>query len=498
MTFQPQKDNLIKTFEENIQANIESISLNETSIIESQEIIDNFTPFCEDIDKKILTIRNNINSIKSEIVQIYKQSFSVGCGTTLGATQIYPDTSVDYFYNISYVEYNGDEPYEKLYQDLNSFNVGFGTFLVYTEDNSSVTGLGSAYSNTQLCYKFPCNSAICESYNSQIQQKNLEILGLRNQLIDLIPSVNSLKTERITYQIRRWADNHTISLCRQENERLSIAIRVLNGYETQTDLDDNNIAINIVTDGLLLNLDASNLNSYPGFGDTWFDISGNGNHATRTNNAGFGGQVAYNSAGYFDYSVNTPDGIGGGTALSGNGFTMSNVVVPTTGGFSLSAFIRRNTSVKAGGDRETIFSNTADEYGWRFGIYTNSNGDALGSLYYLIGGDGGVGYQEGSLGGNTLLDGNWHMITAVFDRAATLGSYTVYGYIDGVASGSETISAGAAGNVAFPTFLPGVGYRGCCDVFAGQIATVSAYNRVLTAAEIQQNYNALKGRFGLT
>jgi len=252
----------------------------------------------------------------------------------------------------------------------------------------------------------------------------------------------------------------------------------------------------IITDGLVLALDAGNTKSYPGSGDTWFDLSGNGNHATRTDNAGFGGQVAYNSAGYFDYSVNTPDGIGGGTALSGNGFTMSNVVVPTTGGFSLSAFIRRDTSVKAGGDRETIFSNTTDQGGWRFGIYTNSsNGGALGSLYYLIGGDGGVGYQEGSLGGNTLLDGNWHMITAVFDRAATLGSYTVYGYIDGVASGSETISAGAAGNVAFPTFLPGVGYRGCCDVFAGQIATVSAYNRVLTAAEIQQNYLATKSRY---
>ena len=33
--------------------------------------------------------------------------------------------------------------------------------------------------------------------------------------------------------------------------------------------------------------------------------------------------------------------------------------------------------------------------------------------------------------------------------------------------------------------------------FDGNISNVSAYNRVLTAAEVKQNYDALKGRFGL-
>ena len=35
----------------------------------------------------------------------------------------------------------------------------------------------------------------------------------------------------------------------------------------------------IATDGLLLCLDAANIKSYPGTGNTWFDISGNGRNA---------------------------------------------------------------------------------------------------------------------------------------------------------------------------------------------------------------------------
>ena len=36
----------------------------------------------------------------------------------------------------------------------------------------------------------------------------------------------------------------------------------------------------IVTDGLVLHLDAANRKSYPGSGSTWYDLSGNGNNGT--------------------------------------------------------------------------------------------------------------------------------------------------------------------------------------------------------------------------
>lgn len=246
----------------------------------------------------------------------------------------------------------------------------------------------------------------------------------------------------------------------------------------------------IINDGLILCLDAGNTKSYSGTGDTWNDLSGNGYNATRTNNAGYGGQVTFDSSGFFDFSVNSPASSAGATA--GNGFTVPHTLIPTSGNFSLISFVRRNTSVKAFGDRETIFSQTGNAEGWRFGMSGNA-------IYYLIGGSGGVGYQEGGLGGTNLSNGNWHMMAAVFDRAGVFGSYKVYGYVDGVASGEATITAGAGGNTPFSygSQLPGVGYNGCCDVFAGQIASVFAYNKALTATEISQNFNALRGRFGI-
>ena len=40
---------------------------------------------------------------------------------------------------------------------------------------------------------------------------------------------------------------------------------------------------NIITDGLVLALDAASPRSYPGTGTTWYDLSGNGNNGTNSN-----------------------------------------------------------------------------------------------------------------------------------------------------------------------------------------------------------------------
>ena len=47
---------------------------------------------------------------------------------------------------------------------------------------------------------------------------------------------------------------------------------------------------NIVTNGLVLFLDANNTNSYPGSGTSWYDLSGNGNTGTLTNGPTFSGE----------------------------------------------------------------------------------------------------------------------------------------------------------------------------------------------------------------
>ena len=183
------------------------------------------------------------------------------------------------------------------------------------------------------------------------------------------------------------------------------------------------------------------------------------------------------------------NGIRYNNSLNGNGFSLSSVTVPTTGGFSISAFIKRDTGDRELSEIETIFSNGIGD-GWFFGINTSGN------LYYGISGASGVGSQEGSLGGS-VADASWHMVTVVFDRAADLGSYKVYGYVDGVESGSATITAGAGGNVAFSSNAPGVGYSGFYDVFGGEISNIYSWNRVLTASEVLENFGALRRRYSI-
>ena len=60
----------------------------------------------------------------------------------------------------------------------------------------------------------------------------------------------------------------------------------------------NNNYPSIVTDGLVLNLDAGFVSSYPKTGTTWKDLSGNGNNGTLVNGVGFsGGSMVFDGSG---------------------------------------------------------------------------------------------------------------------------------------------------------------------------------------------------------
>lgn len=230
MATQPQKDNLIKLFTENIGLNTESIQSSEVAIQENQSIIDNFDPSCKGLDGQVVSIVGQINALKAEIVTLYDNAYNVGCGTTVGATKVYPDTAVDSSYNLSNPSYNSGEPYEITNQTLSNSNVGFGTFIIYTTNNNQVTGLGSAYANLNNCYRKlgTCNTGDCANYSNQILEKQNQITSLQSQVSAIVSSSNSLRTQRLDYQIRRWSDKYTIVILTQENQSLQQSISILN------------------------------------------------------------------------------------------------------------------------------------------------------------------------------------------------------------------------------------------------------------------------------
>ena len=228
MATQPQKDNLLKLFQGTIDSNIDLIADNEVSIQEIQPVIDDFDPSTKGLDRQIVSLVSNINTLKTEIVSLHSQAYAVGCGTTAGATTVYPDTAIDSSYNLSIPSYDEDEPYEVTNQTLTSSIVGFGTFVIYTKNNSQVAGLGSAYDDIGSCFRTPCTSGTCSNFATQIAEKQNQIITIQAQVDKLSFSTNSLKTERVDYQIRRWADKHTIRNLKEENERINASISILN------------------------------------------------------------------------------------------------------------------------------------------------------------------------------------------------------------------------------------------------------------------------------
>jgi hypothetical protein len=88
--------------------------------------------------------------------------------------------------------------------------------------------------------------------------------------------------------------------------------------------------------------------------------------------------------------------------------------------------------------------------------------------------------------GKTVNDGNWHMLTWVNYSNSTMDMY-----VDGLLDSNVANSTSGNNN---PVDVIGRSWAG---YFPGSIASLTRYTRALSAAEVQQNFNALRGRYGL-
>ena len=228
----------------------------------------------------------------------------------------------------------------------------------------------------------------------------------------------------------------------------------------------------MVTDGLVLSLDAANTKSYPKSGTTWADLSGNSNTGTLTNgptfSAGNMGSIVFDGTNDYVDTVNT-----------GTTFQFANVT------FTVSLWIK--TSATSG----VIISKgaTASTAGWMFQF--DSAGTVSGTTK---GSDGTNTYNRASTA--TVNNNTWRNIVAVYTtNTTTLASNTTSIYIDGVLSNGT----GTLGGLVYATTTDTVqiGRRPTGAYWSGSVSNIQIYNRTLSAAEVSQNYNATKSRFGL-
>jgi hypothetical protein len=248
---------------------------------------------------------------------------------------------------------------------------------------------------------------------------------------------------------------------------------------------------NIVRDGLVLHLDAKY--SYPSKTGitattdsldpdvyTWYDLSGNGNDGELINGVSYSGT---NGGSLVFDGVNDYVECGNDASLNFG-----------TGSFSISIWFKRN--VNATSNLRLLYkgaqNNDVDQAGFSFfgsdtsiTFAVNPSGDRSFATVY------------------NLTTGSWVNVTAVCEKKEN-GDRLISAYKNGslgtTSGATDTItSSGSVSNDSINrSLLLGAGKSTATPnlFWDGNIGIVQIYNRALTAAEVLQNYNATKSRYG--
>jgi len=202
----------------------------------------------------------------------------------------------------------------------------------------------------------------------------------------------------------------------------------------------------ISTSGLILNLDAGNPRSYPGTGTAWNNALTLGNNTTLVN----GPSYSTNNGGYFSF-----DGIDDYTTIT---------IPSTTGSICFWYYYNADTVQKL------IMGNNSSM------IYCG--GGAGGGHWYNWGND----YSFSFSWTNT---SQWLNMCAVYN-STTSNQF----YINGSLAQSSTtysLTKGTTYNVAGNVYTP----QSC------RFSVIQVYDIALTAEQVLQNFNALRGRYGI-
>jgi len=218
---------------------------------------------------------------------------------------------------------------------------------------------------------------------------------------------------------------------------------------------------NIVTNGLVLDLDAAKRDSYPGTGTTWNDISGFQNNGTLINGPTFDTSNAGSIV--FDFVNDLVD----------TGMTKTQIPTISDVTFEVWAYPTNNLTneewlgISNIGTTSPVYHNVA------IGRYTDNK-------VYFNNYDG----SEHRVYSDSAILNNWYHIVGI------RRSNTNYIYVNGLQQ-SQTLTSGTPNIGASITFKIGK----IANYYKGRFAQTRIYNRALSDAEVLQNYNATKGRY---
>lgn len=235
----------------------------------------------------------------------------------------------------------------------------------------------------------------------------------------------------------------------------------------------------IITSGLTLHLDAGFASSFPYVGTTWYDLSGNGYDGTLTNSPTFsaanGGSFTFNGSnnyvlGSSDLSSKITTGITIQVVAKILDMTKSNPIF-------------------------TKYQSTLPQ-GWVFEVGTYST-LWTNTMRFYAQGDNNASYSTDYRGSVQLSENTIYMFTAQYSPTTNVMKLyynsTEMAATQANANWTNVINWAAGTNPYYVgAHAPVIGSYGNVTIYNTMV-----YNRILSAAEITSNYNALKTRYAM-
>ena len=221
-----------------------------------------------------------------------------------------------------------------------------------------------------------------------------------------------------------------------------------------------NYSPKIVTDGLILSIDAANKKSYPGSGTTWTDLAGS-NDGTLTNgptfDSGDGGSIVFDGADdYIEFS----------------GLTLSSLNISNGDPITISCFFKPHDLAQ---NMICAFFDTPRCY---IETYPQSGGTVA---------HWGFGNTNNATTSTAFLQTN-----QIYNYTVTYDGNIAKGYLNGELDSTNTIGAQSynTNNFRIAKWSNSNPFYGDLTIYYCQL-----YNKALSASEVTQNYNALKNTF---
>lgn len=213
--------------------------------------------------------------------------------------------------------------------------------------------------------------------------------------------------------------------------------------------------VDVVTSGLIVNLDPGNYLSYPGTGSVLYDLTGTGRDHVLSSigySSANSGTIQYTSPSYSSSSIGS--------------------TINVQGPWSLDCWLKYTSNNYAG--TSVAISNGSSSV-WQFAI-RNNTGDI-----WTYGGTSQLTYPLPAIG-------VWN------HYVLTLSSNILKLYINGSLYSSKTVTS-QTGGVSDLVIGDYRANNSGAENFLGFIGPVKLYNRVLAQSEVIQNYDVFRGRF---